>query len=317
MELIIKHLTQFARLETEKRGERKDSEKTEYQRKKCHEKRKRKMEIEFKLFERMKRNPRKMIVNRRKEREKEIRKMKLPKIDLLNRPKLNANMIHLSRNGQIPLHSPVLTGNQNNIHRMIHNSRIVKKEKMELITETTKKKCPRKQLNQHTRRKIVVNDEMKFVVPSSQNNTEMEDTEVEIHGEEMMEIEEITREEEMKLTIEDYRKDLRIQLRNELNKYSIFGCQERRNWIWKNRNDVPLLFQLCAGIELLYPTSVKSECSFSKMNLIKTPSRNRLSDESLDSIMRIQYASKEDVVACINNLVNINIKETKQKKIID
>ena len=62
----------------------------------------------------------------------------------------------------------------------------------------------------------------------------------------------------------------------------------------------PILTQIFKGICITYPTSVISESRFSLMAKIKTSLRNRLSDFTLQNIMRIRCSSTE--------IINLAIK---------
>ena len=55
-------------------------------------------------------------------------------------------------------------------------------------------------------------------------------------------------------------------------------------------------------MNLLYPTSVQCETSFSFMNNIKSASRNQLGDETLDHILRIKFSNVEDVHAVVKDI---------------
>ena len=78
---------------------------------------------------------------------------------------------------------------------------------------------------------------------------------------------------------------------------------KRLEYIMNNRYHYPLLFQLVVCIELLFPTSVKCESTFSIMNIIKSDSRTLLADTTLDSLIRIKYSTDERINACIKQIV--------------
>ena len=100
------------------------------------------------------------------------------------------------------------------------------------------------------------------------------------------------------------KKELKKKMIDELNKIKIENPVKRKQYIWENRLDYPILSQMLMGIKLLYPTSVQCETTFSLMNIVKSPSRNQLGDEKLDDILRIKFASVEDIERVIKEIVD-------------
>lgn len=115
------------------------------------------------------------------------------------------------------------------------------------------------------------------------------------------------------ITAEEYRSDLSDRLSQELSHFRSFGKCDIK-WFIENKFKCPILYQLYIGMQLIYPTSVKCETSFSFMKIIKNQQRNRLSADSLDSILRIKYSSREDVIDCINNIVHNKTMEKRKKQ---
>ena len=81
------------------------------------------------------------------------------------------------------------------------------------------------------------------------------------------------------------------------------------NWhyIEENQKHFPVLYQLVLAYHLVSPTTVKSECSFSDLNTVKNDLRNRLGDDTLESILRIKYCDDdEEIKDVVNKLVGGN-----------
>lgn len=115
-------------------------------------------------------------------------------------------------------------------------------------------------------------------------------------------IEEKEKEQQLKSN-HDYLGWFKLKIKNELNKN---GIVNRKKTIIMNKEEYPLLFDILVGTELIFPTTVLSESSFSLLKYIKTDLRNLMSDETLDSIMRIKYATETEINRIIFKIIRIN-----------
>ena len=95
---------------------------------------------------------------------------------------------------------------------------------------------------------------------------------------------------------------LKLKIRRELCQLKLF-VGNNINKILKNKSMFPMLWQLHIGCELSYPTSVICESTFSLMKRVKTPQRCRMKDDTLESILRIKYATEDDIISTIDRLM--------------
>ena len=97
---------------------------------------------------------------------------------------------------------------------------------------------------------------------------------------------------------------LRLNIKRELRELKDIHASNSFNVILNNPQRFPTLWELHVGTEILYPTSVLCESAFSLMKNVKTRQRASMKDETLESIMRIKYATLNDINSSMNALVN-------------
>ena len=110
----------------------------------------------------------------------------------------------------------------------------------------------------------------------------------------------------------DYAGWIRLQLIREINELRSIRTSSYEYTVINNQLLFPLLWEIRIGIAVLFHTSVKCESSFSLMKRVKSPFRSRMSDCTLDSIIRMKYTDEEEISKCIDHL--IEIRRTRQRK---
>ena len=97
---------------------------------------------------------------------------------------------------------------------------------------------------------------------------------------------------------------MKNQLRKELQFLNLCQIDDKKKYISEHSNYFLVLSQLIISLKLIYPTTVKCESGFSLMKNVKTDHRTKLSEGSLDSIMRIKYSTESSIRRVVNKLVN-------------
>ena len=97
---------------------------------------------------------------------------------------------------------------------------------------------------------------------------------------------------------------LKLNIKRELQELKEYHSPNSVNVILNNPQQFPTLWELHIGTEIMFPTTVICESTFSLMKNVKTRHRASMSDVTLESIMRIKYASQNDINWSMNALVN-------------
>ena len=101
---------------------------------------------------------------------------------------------------------------------------------------------------------------------------------------------------------------LKQKLKEELRTLSQINTPLKKEYIIQNKHQFVLLSQLAVALEVIFPTTVSCESGFSLLKYVKTDQRNRMKQETLDSIMRIKYANANSLTSSIINVVNSRYK---------
>ena len=96
---------------------------------------------------------------------------------------------------------------------------------------------------------------------------------------------------------------LKIELKRELDEMKNMVIFNRVQFLFNSKLEYPLVHQLLICIKLVFPSSVESESSFSLMNYVKSDTRTKMSDKTLDSILRIKFTREDDVNRYIKEVV--------------
>ena len=100
---------------------------------------------------------------------------------------------------------------------------------------------------------------------------------------------------------------METKLKKELTLLKTESGKERR-FITAEKTEYPTLFQLYISVKLIYASSIKCESTFSKMKNVKLENRSKMSDETLDSILRINYTKTNEVNDVIDKMLGIERK---------
>ena len=77
----------------------------------------------------------------------------------------------------------------------------------------------------------------------------------------------------------------------------------KKNYVIQHEIMFPFLYQIVIAMETLFPTSVICESSFSLLKYVKTDQRNQLKTNTIDSIMRIKYSSRDELHDVVDQLI--------------
>ena len=115
-----------------------------------------------------------------------------------------------------------------------------------------------------------------------------------------------------KIPIKD---ELKIQLRKEFDQLQQSMEMDKIGMIKRNEETFKLLSQIVHSINISFPTTVICESSFSIMKYIKSETRNRMKDETLQSIMRMKYSSHDETLKAIEEIINMKIQSRKSRRL--
>ena len=96
---------------------------------------------------------------------------------------------------------------------------------------------------------------------------------------------------------------LKIELKRELDEMKNMVIFNQVQFLFNSKLEYPFMHQLLICIKLVFPSSVESESSFSLMNYVKSDTRTKMSDKTLDGILRIKYTREDDVNRYIKEVV--------------